>query len=128
MDENDLAEVVAAAYEAAAGGSWIDFGTLLGRFVGAQASSLRLLGGSPNLIAPHQSSMEQAYLNYYQHIDPYRSRAAVNAPTLPRIDQPPLGQELVPTEEFRRTEYYNDYVRPHGQHHMLGPSSRFPSR
>ncbi len=120
MDENDLAEVVAAAYEAAAGGSWIDFGTLLGRFVGAQASSLRLLGGSPNLIALPQSSMEQAYLNYYRHIDPYRSRAAANAPALPRIDQAPLGQELVPTEEFRRTEYYNDYVRPHGQHHMLG--------
>lgn len=120
MDENDLAGVVAAAYEAAAGGSWIDFGTLLGRFVGAQASSLRLLGGSPNLIALPQSSMEQAYLNYYRHIDPYRSPAALNAPTLPRIDQPLLGQELVPTEEFRRTEYYNDYVRPHGQHHMLG--------
>lgn len=120
MDEHDLAEVVAAAYEAAAGGSWIDFGTLLGRFVGAQASSMRLLGGSPNLIAPPQSSMEQAYLNYYRHIDPYRSRAAADAPTLPPIDQPLLGQEFVPTDEFRRTEYYNDYVRPHGQHHMLG--------
>ena len=96
MDEHDLAGVVAAAYEAATGGSWIDFGTLLGRFVGAQASSMRLLGGSPNLIAPPQSSMEQAYLNYYRHIDPYRSRAAVLPPTLPRIEQPLLGQELIP--------------------------------
>lgn len=120
MDEHDLAGVVAAAYEAATGGSWIDFGTLLGRFVGAQASSMRLLGGSPNLIAPPQSSMEQAYLNYYRHIDPYRSRAAADAPTLPRSDQALLGQEFVPTDEFRRTEYYNDYVRPHEQHHMLG--------
>ena len=120
MDEHGLADVVAAAYEAAAGGSWIDFGTLLGRFVDAGSSSMRLLAGSPNLIAPPQSSMEKAYLNYYRHIDPYRGRAAVIAPTLPRIDQPILGQELVPADEFRRTEYYNDYVRPHGQHHMLG--------
>jgi DNA-binding CsgD family transcriptional regulator len=120
MDEHDLAEVVAAAYEAATGGSWIDFGMLLGRFVGAQASSMRLLGGSPNLIAPPQSSMEKAYLSYYRHIDPYRSRASADIATRPRIDQPVLGQEFVPTDEFRRTEYYNDYVRPHGQHHMLG--------
>ncbi len=101
MDEHDLAGIVAAAYEAATGGSnWIEFGTSLGQFVGAQSSSMRLLNGSPNLFGPSETSMERAYLNYYRHIDPYRSRAAMVAPAISPSDVTRLGQEFVPTAEF----------------------------
>lgn len=120
MDETSLADVVAAAYEAASGGdTWLEFGRLLRHLCGAQRSTLRFVDGSlTNLLAP-SDQCDAEYLAYYHQTDPYRAHAAAD-----KGHQPPntarVGPSIVPVSELRRTEYFTDFAARHGMHHMMG--------
>jgi DNA-binding CsgD family transcriptional regulator len=55
------------------------------------------------------------YNSHYGALDPHREPLFRN----PRLG-PILSEELVRAEDFARTEYYNDYVVPHGLKHGHG--------
>jgi DNA-binding NarL/FixJ family response regulator len=119
--ENDLADAVAAAYEAATGGgSWFEFGAVLCRLVGAVVVSLRLLDGTWNNLLQPMAQAESAYLTYYHRIDPYRAHTGAEVPDGPVLNRARLADEILPIAELHRTEYFCDFARPNGQHHMMG--------
>jgi DNA-binding NarL/FixJ family response regulator len=120
VDEDVFADAVAAAYEAATGGStWFAFGNTLRQLAGAQFASLRLLDGTWNNLLQPASDADAAYLTYYYQLDPYRERGA-RLTDGPLFNRARVATELIPTSELRRTEYYRDYARPNGRHHMMG--------
>jgi DNA-binding NarL/FixJ family response regulator len=120
VDEDVFTEAVAAAYEAATGGStWLAFGTTLCQLVGAEFASLRLLDGTWNNLLQPASDTDAAYLTYYHRLDPYRERGA-RLTDGPLFNRARVATEIIPTAELRRTEYYHDYARPNGRHHMMG--------
>ncbi|MEJ0015626.1 MAG: hypothetical protein WDN25_03515 [Acetobacteraceae bacterium] len=119
VDERELADVVAAAYEAATGGgTWFDFGASLCRLVGAQRATLRMLDGTmTNLLRPSDEA-DAVYLAHFHRVDPYRA-AAGRGPGPPG-NTARVGQEIVPLSQLLRSEYFNDYASRYGQHHMIG--------
>jgi DNA-binding NarL/FixJ family response regulator len=111
---------VAAAYEAATGAStWLAFGAALRQLVGADFASLRLLDGTWNNLLQPASDADAAYLTYYHRLDPYRERGATLTDG-PLFNRARVATEIIPAAELRRTEYYHDFARPNGRHHMMG--------
>ncbi|MBI5445375.1 MAG: helix-turn-helix transcriptional regulator [Deltaproteobacteria bacterium] len=55
------------------------------------------------------------YRAYYQYLDPFLQRPLESIGTS-------LLDEIVDIEEFRRSEYYNDFIKPQGIYHQVGMS------
>jgi DNA-binding CsgD family transcriptional regulator len=55
------------------------------------------------------------YREYYQYLDPFLQRPLESIGTS-------VLDELVEIEEFRRSEYYNDFIKPQGIHDQVGMS------
>ena len=117
----DIAAVVGLAYEAAVGGStWLEFDASLCRLLGAQYASLRVAKGtSGNLLRP-TGPAEAIYLAHYRQVDPYRISAGTDLANNRPISGARLGEEIIPITELHRNEYYADFARLNGRHHMLG--------
>ena len=61
--------------------------------------------------------MEQAYSAYYHRLDEWTNHALRQKRYIQGTVA--LGEELVPQAELRRTEYYNDFLRPHDMEWMV---------
>lgn len=57
----------------------------------------------------------QRYRDYYHKIDPFYSRLNINHST-----DIMLGSDLIPQQEFIKTEFYNDYYSPQDKYYALG--------
>ena len=121
MDEDRFADAVAAAYAAASGtADWFAFGDMVRDLVGAQRANLRLEPDSPtNLLRPDDAADVQ-YLAHYRSIDPYMVRPVINEHGGPASRRVRLGQHVISRDALLRTEYFSDFARPYGLHHMLG--------
>ncbi len=121
MLEGDIAAMVGLAYEAAVGGStWLEFDASLCRLLGAHYASLRVTDGtSRNLLRPSEPA-ETIYLAHYRQVDPYRTSARIDLTNSRHVSGARLGEEIILPAELHRNEYYADFARPNGRHHMLG--------
>lgn len=61
--------------------------------------------------------MEQAYSAYYHHLDEWTRHALRQQRYIQ--GSVALGEEIVPQAELRRTEYYNDFLKPHDMEWMV---------
>lgn len=61
--------------------------------------------------------MEQAYSGYYHHLDEWTRHALRQRRYIQGTVA--LGEEIVPQAELRRTEYYNDFLKPHDMEWMV---------
>jgi len=108
-------DVVSRIYSAALDESqWQRTVVALTAWIGGEVGcvQVRCLGPQPRVRLVHcgiDSSVEQAYQQYYQHIDPHLTRVA----QLPR-GRTVLSREVVGDEEFFSSEFYNDFFRPQG--------------
>jgi DNA-binding CsgD family transcriptional regulator len=68
----------------------------------------------------------RSYAEYYGALDPWV--AAAKARDLLRPGVPLLGQQLISTQELRRTEYYADLAKPFGLSRVLSAAVRHDSR
>ncbi len=123
--ERDLADCVGAVYQAATnGGDWLDFGRQLCRLLDAQRATLRLgdsQNGARNVLMPADGS-EPAYVAHFFAVDPYVARARLDfaEARTSHIGRARIGAELVPEEDFLRSEFYFDFARRHERRHMIG--------
>ena len=108
-------DVVSRIYSAALDVSqWQSTVVALTAWIGGEIGcvQLRCLGPQPRVRLVHcgiEPGVEQAYQQYYQHIDPHLTRVA----QLPR-GRTVLSREVVADEEFFSSEFYNDFFRPQG--------------
>ncbi len=124
-EERDLVDCVGAVYEAATGNErWLDVGVRLRRLFDAQSAVFRVEEegrGSRDLLSP-PTAAEALYGAYFHRVDPYRIQARRDFATdrLHHIGMAKLGPELVPQHQYLRSEYYADFARKVGRHHMIG--------
>lgn len=71
----------------------------------------------------HAPEMTVAYEAYFSRIDPWVA-ASPRAPP----GSATSVERLVPFEQLRRTEFYNDFLEPHGMAHNLGVWMPFDGR
>lgn len=108
-------DVVSRIYSAALEPSqWQSTVVALTGWIGGEIGcvQVRRLEPQPRICLVHcgiDSSVEQAYQQYYQHIDPHLARVA----QLPR-GRTVLSREVVDDSEFFSSEFYNDFFRPQG--------------
>lgn len=118
----EISSVIGDIYEAGAnGGDWRAVGKRLFRCLGADAGTLRLKqpdGHSINVFEPFAED-ETTYSDYYTHIDPIRAAAVRIVPSSDWSTSVAVSADLVQDDIYRKSEFYADFARPNGQHHML---------
>jgi DNA-binding CsgD family transcriptional regulator len=73
------------------------------------AEGATMIGGTENCVAAMP-----AYAEYYYALDVWYERIAR------RGSRAHLGEEVAPLDEFLSLEWYNDFARPNGMHHLVG--------
>jgi len=121
MQELQNISVIDSIYEASSSGSdWSAVGSELCERLGAHSGSLRLNSGgaSTNVFKPTETE-ETLYAERYQFIDPVRSAARRLSPGSDWRRAVTTSDDLIPTELYQRSEFYQEFARPNGQNHML---------
>ncbi|MBE9607700.1 hypothetical protein IAI18_22745 [Acetobacteraceae bacterium H6797] len=120
MSRADLDLIIDTIYDAASGeGSWFTFGDRLANLARAQKVSLNLKrpdGGYDN-ISLREDEAWPDYASYYHKIDPFRGSIAKGQLALEGVGQ--FGRDIVPDEEFLRSEYYADFASRYGHRHSI---------
>ena len=131
MKTTQLSDLLACLYRAPLeSGGWQEFLDCLTELTGAggggflhhdldqQKFTLRAVGG-----AQSDSAVQHAYNSYYGRLDPWRNPYLALRP-----DAVVPGHALVPVQELRKTEIYNDLLRKNGiVHPVILPGIISPS-
>jgi DNA-binding CsgD family transcriptional regulator/PAS domain-containing protein len=120
-------EVADIAYDAATGGaSWNEVGLALKQAIGARTATLWT--GDPAegrveiLYAENiPAAANQAYTARFHRLDPWVKRCAAIAASMPAGALPPamLGQQIIADDELCRSEFYQEFARDLGLHHIV---------
>ena len=118
----EISSVIGDLYDAGSSGDdWSGVGRKLFQLLGANAGSLRVNredGRSINLFEPTAPD-EALYSDHYALIDPIRAAASRMVSTRDWPSAVMVTEDLIPDEIYHRSEFYQDFARPHGQRHML---------
>lgn len=113
--------LVASVYEASAGvESWEAFSGGLTACLEGSSALLMVLGAARGAellaLSGASSTALRLYADYYHRLDPWATLGTTRLSM-----RAALGSEFVPDEVFARSEFWNDYARPHvGAFHMVG--------
>ena len=116
---------IGTLYDAASGSvAWVDVGAEMRRLFVADRASLIVpgaIGGPRELLAP-LGEAEAAYAAYFHSVDPIRRQARRDFAQARQhhLLRAKLDAEIVPEQEFLRSEYYADYARHHGRRYVVG--------
>ncbi|MBO9196981.1 hypothetical protein J5277_22980 [Rhizobium sp. 16-449-1b] len=119
MDCNSL---ISDIYDASTSDQdWSSLGQRLFRFFGAEAGTFRFRDGDGRYTNVFQTSSpdEDSYSSYYLHIDPVRSATSHMKPAASGAETVVVVDEIVDSERYRRSEFYQDFARPNGRENML---------
>ncbi|SHJ77695.1 DNA-binding transcriptional regulator, CsgD family [Roseomonas rosea] len=126
---DDRASIIATIYAAAAEeASWSAAVQALQRVLGAASASLFIGSGAggelePLHVAPFDAADIRAYVEHYRDIDPWLARLLPSLTGSPRL-RAVRGESVLPQEEYRRTEFYNDFGRRIGLEWVVGGVGR----
>lgn len=116
---------IGTLYDAASGSvSWVDVGVELCCLFAADRASLIIPSalGRPRELLALPSEADDAYAAYFHRVDPIRRQAQRDFAQARQhhLMRTKLGPEIVPDEEFLRSEYYADFARHHGRRYVVG--------
>jgi DNA-binding CsgD family transcriptional regulator len=119
VDETRLTSLIEAIYDAAADPTrWSNALCLLADAYGASAAALGRQGDAPGEfwgVAPRNDpAFLHNYVSYYHSVNPIWQRVPSTPAGTVQTDS-----MVMPRSEFVRTEFYNDYLLPHGIASML---------
>jgi len=118
----EISSVIGDIYDAASSGQgWHAVGRKLFDCLGADAGTLRLRrpdGHSDNVFET-SSVGESSYADYFSHIDPIRAAVSRIEPKGDWSSAVVVASDLVDEEHYTHSEFYQDFAKPNGQHHML---------
>lgn len=118
----EVSSVIGDIYDASSnGGDWSGVGRKLFQFLGADAGTLRLKSAGGRLVNVLQPAVpgKDHYTDHYLHIDPIRPAVSRVVCTSDWLSAIVCCDDLIPSETYHRSEFYQDFARPNGQHHML---------
>lgn len=118
--DGELSELIGGFYDAGLGDAdWPDVLARMAARIGGEAVTLNHSGraGQPDALV--YVDVDPAFLApynaYYRHINPFLAGLR----RLPANDAVSIDDMLIPRRELERTEYYNDFLAPHGLHNVL---------
>lgn len=118
----EISSIIGDIYDAgSSGGNWAAVGKRLFNCLGANAGSMRLKrsdGQSINVFELTPGG-EDSYSDYYGHIDPVRAAVSKMTPRGVWSSAVAVVSDLVEHDHYQKCEFYQDFARPNGQHHML---------
>lgn len=116
---NIFNEFISDLYSAAVDvNGWMGFGGRLSEIMEAQKSVIIFPHVKEFMVLSQNgfsNDSDDLYINYYNKIDIWKN-AALNNPYFKAF----LGQDFVSPKELRSSEFYNDFARPRGMHHVAG--------
>jgi DNA-binding CsgD family transcriptional regulator len=118
-DEPRILGLIDQIYDAAVGSEdWALVLKHLAEMLGGEAVVLRRIGAATSLPPTLATETDPAYVQDYQ------AHYHKLLPILPLLSQLPAGPAfansmLIPEAEYRRTEFYNDFMRPQSKDHGL---------
>jgi len=116
----ELSDLIGGFYEAGLGDAdWPDVLARLAARIGGEGVTLNHSSRAGQRDALIFADLDPAFLApynaYYRHINPFLAGVR----RLPADDAVSIDQMLMPRSELERTEYYNDFLAPHGLHNLL---------
>lgn len=122
MSGTDISSVVGGLYEASSSdGDWFSAGRELFQLLGVDGGSLLIRqadGRLANMLQPPQP-LEEQYGRRFAAIDPMRQAAVRAIPARDWGSAARIGDELVDTRTFFRSDFFQNFARPLGRNNLL---------
>jgi len=122
--EHELLELLGPLYDAAMDASlWEEFLVPCCRILGGTSANILMVDSvdvksNVGAATGFEPAWIRAFDEYYSHRNVVVEAAAANG--MFRTGELLVGDELVPRHEFEASEYFNDYLKVHDFHYILG--------